>query len=114
MGRKRISHGKARRPISISLPREMVILLDRVLPLDHSRSRLIERLLNQYLNQNTTLRDFDIDNDGFERHCYYCKGCDFHWHINKYVEPQFYVCRSPQRCSETPHYIGILGAGEEE
>ena len=107
MGRKRISHGKARRPISISLPREMVILLDQVLPVEHSRSRLIESLLSKYLKKNTSLRDF-------ERHLYYCVNCEYEWHINRFIEPEFYVCRSPNRCSHKPKYIGVLGEGGEE
>lgn len=108
MGRRRIGWGKERRPISVSLPRELVILLDQTLPQEHSRSRLFESLLKKHLQQNRTLNDF-------ARHRYYCTKCDHEWTINKFIPPAHYVCRAPARCSTEPKYLGIdYDEGEEE
>ena len=101
MGRKRISRGKAREPITISLPRDLIIQLDGSLPEEHSRSRLIEKLIKKHLAINTDLRDF-------QRHLYHCLDCHLEWHLNKQIHPILLVCRGTNGCgSVNIAYIGI-------
>lgn len=106
MGRKRKKFGEQRQPISISLPRNLIMDLDRTLDDEHSRSRLFERLLKQYLQSNTKLSDF-------QRHLYHCLDCDRQFHINRYMDPILLVCRGNRGCGGVNiEYDGILG--EEE
>ena len=105
MGRKRIPRGKAREPITISLPRDLIIQLDQTIPQEHSRSRLFERLVRSHLTVNTTLKDFN-------RHLYHCMDCHREFHINRYMDPVLLVCRGDTGCDGVNiEYIGIL---EEE
>jgi len=105
MGRKRIPRGKAREPITISLPRDLIIQLDQTIPKEHSRSRVFERLVRSHLTTNTTLKDFN-------RHLYHCMDCHREFHINRYIDPILLVCRGDTGCNGVNiEYIGIL---EEE
>lgn len=105
MGRRRIPRGKAREPITISLPRDLIIQLDQTIPEDHSRSRLFERLVRSHLTVNTKLKDFN-------RHLYHCMDCHREFHINRYIDPILLVCRGDTGCDGVNiQYIGIL---EEE
>ena len=105
MGRKRIPRGKAREPITISLPRDLIIQLDQTIPEEHSRSRVFERLVRSHLTTNTTLKDFN-------RHLYHCMDCHREFHTNRYVNPNIMVCRGDTGCDGVNiEYIGIL---EEE
>ena len=69
MGRPRTSSNKRRQPISISLPKDLIIELDRSLTDSQSRSRYVERLLKRELKPlNETLDSAQIE--------YYCSSCD--------------------------------------
>ena len=69
MGRPRTTDNKRRRPISISLPRDLIIEWDRSLSTSQSRSRHIERLLKRELRPlNETLDSAQVE--------YYCSSCD--------------------------------------
>ena len=69
MGRPRTSSNKRRQPISISLPRDLIIEWDRSLSDSQSRSRYIERLLKRELKPlNETLDSAQVE--------YYCSACD--------------------------------------
>jgi len=107
MGRKRVSRGKTREPITISLPRDLIIQLDGTIAEDHTRSRLIESLIKKHLRVNTTL-------DAYSRHLYGCLDCNREFHLNKHVDPIVLVCRKENAgCGSIKIvYLGILG--EEE
>ena len=107
MGRKRVARGKTREPITISLPRDLIIQLDSTIPEDHTRSRLLESLIKKHLRVNTTL-------DAFSRHLYGCLNCNREFHLNKHVDPIVLVCREENAgCGSTKIvYLGVLG--EEE
>ncbi len=69
MGRPRTSSDKRRQPISISLPKDLIMQWDRSLSDSQSRSRYIERLLKRELRPlNETLDSAQIE--------YYCSSCD--------------------------------------
>lgn len=108
MGRKRKKFGEQRQPISISLPRNLIMDLDRTLADEHSRSRLFERLLKNHLTVNTTLKDF-------QRHLYHCLDCHREWATNRYFDPILLVCSTKRAgCgSVNVEYIGILKEEEE-
>ena len=107
MGRKRKKFGEQRQPISVSLPRNLIMDLDRTLHDDHSRSRLFERLLKKHLESNTKLTDF-------HRHLYQCLDCHREFHINRYMDPILLVCRGNNGCDGVNiQYIGILKEEEE-
>lgn len=107
MGRKRIPRGKAREPISISLPRDLIIELDKTIPIEHSRSKLFERLVRSHLTVNTTLNDFN-------RHLYHCNSCHREWHMNKKVATTLMICAGETGCgSDKISYCGILEEEEE-
>jgi len=106
MGRKRIPRGKTREPITISMPRDLIIQLDATIPQDHTRSRLIESLVRKYLRINTTLNSFD-------RHLYGCLDCHNEVHLNRRIDADILTCkRKLGGCGGTRMvYHGIL---EEE
>lgn len=107
MGRKRVARGKTREPITISLPRDLIIQFDGTIPEEHTRSRLIESLIKRHLSVNTTLSDF-------ERHLYHCLDCHREFHINRYMDPILLVCRGDTGCDGVSiQYIGILKEEEE-
>lgn len=115
MGRKRINRTEVREPITISLPRNLIISLDSTLHEDHTRSRLIESLVKKHLDVNTKLTDFEET-----RHEYYCTKCDRCFERTHYVDPDIMRCRiiSPNGkmgCnSYTIRYWGEVKDGEEE
>lgn len=106
MGRKRKKFGEQRQPISVSLPRNLIMDLDRTLHDDHSRSRLFERLLKNYLEANTKLSDF-------QRHEYSCLDCGRSWHQKRKEDIRFVFCIGDAGCnSSNIEYVGVWG--EEE
>lgn len=101
MGRKRKKFGDERKPITVSLPRSLIMDLDRTLDESHTRSRLFERLLKKYLSVNTKLSDF-------ERHAYECNDCGRKWHQSTYKEAKFFFCAGRDGCgSDSIEYLGI-------
>ena len=107
MGRKRKKFGEQTQPISISLPRNLIMDLDKTLDDEHTRSRVFERLLRDHLKKSTNLLNFE------RRHCYYCKNCNRSWHQNQYKDPKFWWCSGKTGCGSSDIvYDGILG--EEE
>ena len=106
MGRKRIPRGKAREPITISLPRDLIIQLDQTIPEDHSRSKVIERLVKSHLTTNTTLKDF-------QKHHYSCIDCGRSWIQKRFEELKFSFCIGDNGCnSSNIEYNGVWS--EEE
>ena len=107
MGRKRKAWGDERKPITVSLPRQLIIDLDKTLSEEQTRSRLFERLVRNYLRVNTDLRDF-------QRHLYHCLDCHLEWHLNKRIDASLMVCRGSNGCgSVNIAYIGIYKEDEE-
>ncbi len=108
MGRKRVARGKTREPITISLPRDLIIQFDATLPEEHTRSRLIESLIRRHLSVNTTL-------ESFKRHAYECLNCGRSWHQSKKHNPEWMICGGPRGCEQMNiSYIGVYVEGEEE
>jgi len=106
MGRKRIPRGKAREPITISLPRDLIIQLDQTIPEEHSRSKVVERLVRSHLTANTTLQDF-------QRHSYECLDCGKSWHQSKFHDDRFMICGGRDGCGDMNiRYVGVWS--EEE
>lgn len=105
MGRKRIARGKAREPITISLPRDLVIQFDNTLG-EHTRSRRLESIIVNYLR---TAQHKLID---FNRHAYECHDCGRAWHQNRYSEPEYFFCAGNDGCGSSK--ISYLGIWEEE
>ena len=107
MGRRRIKFGEQRQPISVSLPRSLIMDLDRTLPEEHSRSRLFEKLLKKHLETNTKLTDF-------RRHAYECHDCGRKWHQNRHIDVDIFFCSGKTGCgSGNIEYIGIYEEEEE-
>lgn len=107
MGRKRKNFGEQRQPISVSLPRNLIMDLDRTLHDDHTRSRLVERLLRKHLQANSKLTDFS-------RHAYECLDCGRHWHQNRFINPDIFFCSGKTGCgSGKIKYLGIYTEEEE-
>ena len=106
MGRKRVARGKTREPITISLPRDLIISLDATIPKEHTRSRLVESLIKNHLRVNTTL-------DVYSRHVYGCLDCNREFHLNKHVDPIVLICRKENAGCGSVNlvYLGVL---EEE
>ena len=87
MGRKRIARGKAREPVTISLPRDLVIRFDSILG-ERTRSRTIEYLIKRYLeNTSANLNKFT------ENHHYICTNCDRTFMRPTYYDPEVQMCR---------------------
>lgn len=108
MGRKRKNFGEQRQPISISLPRNLIMDLDRTLDDEHSRSKVFERLLKKHLSVNTKLSDF-------QRHAYECLTCGRTWHQSRFDEIQFKICGGSSGCGNMKiRYLGIYKEDEEE
>lgn len=108
MGRKRIDRGKAREPITVSLPRDLIIKLDETIPQEHTRSRLFERLVVKHLTVNTKITDFN-------RHLYVCVDCTRQFTLNRHLDPVLLVCTGNSGCgSDQISYLGIYEEGEEE
>lgn len=108
MGRKRVSRGKTREPITVSLPRDLIIQLDGTIPQEHTRSRLIESLIKKHLKVNTRLTDF-------QRHAYECLTCGRTWHQSRFDEIQFKICGGSLGCGNMNiGYLGIYKEDEEE
>ena len=107
MGRKRVSRGKTREPVTISLPRDLIIQLDGTIPEEHTRSRLIESLIKKHLSVSNNLNQY-------ARHQYKCLDCDRHMTLARYVDPFLIVCRESRGgCgSSSIEHLGIMG--EEE
>ena len=105
MGRRRKGWADERKPITVSLPRQLIIDIDSTLADEHTRSRLFERLARNYLSVNTKLSDFN-------RHVYHCNSCHREWHMNKKVATTLMICAGETGCgSDKISYCGIL---EEE
>jgi len=109
MGRKRVSRGKTREPITISLPRDLIIQLDGSIPEEHTRSRLIESLIKKHLSVSNNLYQY-------ARHEYRCLSCNRHMNLNRCVDPSLMVCReSKGGCgSHEIQYLGIYNQEDEE
>ena len=109
MGRKRVSRGKTREPVTISLPRDLIIQFDQTLG-DFTRSRRIESMIVNYLRNNQAkIHDF-------ARHHYECLDCNRQMTMNRYLDPILMVCRSKVGGCDGVNirYLGILDEGEEE
>ena len=87
MGRKRIPRGKAREPLTISLPRDLVIKFDEILG-TRTRSRTIEFLIRRYI-QSSNPKLFKNQ----ENHHYICTNCDRTFMRPSYYEPEVQMCR---------------------
>jgi len=106
MGRKRKKYGDERKPITVSLPRSLIMDLDRTLDESHTRSRLFERLLKKHLAVNTKLTDF-------QKHEYSCLDCGRRWAQKRHEDVRFVYCIGNNGCnSSNIEYVGVWG--EEE
>ena len=113
MGRKRISRGKAREPVTISLPRDLVIRFDETLG-ERTRSRTIEWLIKRYLETAQTKLNSTYSSL-IGRHHYHCMSCHREFSLNRMVDPFLMVCRGTAGCgSDKIEYVGQLIEGEEE
>lgn len=114
MGRKRISRGKAREPVTISLPRDLVIRFDETLG-ERTRSRTIEWLIKRWLETSQTKLNTAYGSL-IGRHHYHCMTCHREFTLSRMVEPILMVCRGSAGCgSDKIEYVGhLIEEGEEE
>ena len=107
MGRKRIARGKAREPITISLPRDLIIQLDGSLHENHTRSRLIEALIKKHLSVSNNLH-------AYSRHEYQCLDCSRRMTLARFIDPFLIVCRESKGGCGSSKIIHLGVMGEEE
>jgi hypothetical protein len=111
MGRKIKPIGLRRKPISITLPLDVISWLDRIVLSREggTRSRLIEGLLrNAMLKGQTTL---DVDVDGL-RWKWLCHQCSREFHVNKKTE--VIKCKCQTWLDADKDLIGSFDPNEEE
>ena len=105
MGRKRVSRAKTREPISISLPKSLIIDFDRTLG-KRTRSRAIEGLIRRSLtgSQSSILK-----------HNYKCAECGFTWATMRQENEAFLYClnRYSHCTSAKVEYLGFIDQEEE-
>lgn len=87
MGRKRIGRGKIREPLTISLPRDLIIQFDSTLEDAVTRSRVIERMIRSHV---TTSKN---NLYSFGRFGYSCNQCPREWTFNQAVPVSEVLCR---------------------
>ena len=110
MGRKRIGRGKIREPMTISLPRDLIIQFDGTLEDTMTRSRVIERMIRTHIiTQKNSFFSFGLFG-------YSCKECGREWTFNQDVPVSSVLCRvSRGGCgSDKIEYLGNLDLLEEE
>ena len=110
MGRKRIGRGKIREPLTISLPRDLIIQFDGTLEDTVTRSRVIERMIRSHItSQNHSLYSFGLFG-------YACLDCGKEWTLNQDVPVSSVLCRlRTGGCgSDKIEYLGNLDLLEEE
>ncbi len=104
MGRKRIGRGKIREPLTISLPRDLIIQFDSTLEDEVTRSRVIERMIRQHCtSQNQSLFQFGLFG-------YACRDCFREWTFNQDVPVSSVLCRvrSGGCGSDNIEYLGNM------
>jgi len=110
MGRKRIHRGKIREPITVSIPRDLIIQFDSTLEDTTSRSRVIERMIRSHVTtQKHSLFDFGLFG-------YACEECGREWTLNQNVPVSNLMCRlRTGGCgSDKIEYLGNMDLQEEE
>lgn len=113
MGRKRKTRGKIREPLTISLPRDLIIQFDSTLEDTVTRSRVIERMIRTHVTtQNHNLYSFGLFG-------YACKDCGREWTFNQDVPVNDVLCsiRKGGCGSLNIEYLGnmdLLQEDEEE
>lgn len=110
MGRKRIGRGKIREPITISIPRDLIIQFDQTLEDTVTRSRVIERMIRTHVTtQKHSLFSFGLFG-------YACRDCFREWTFNQDVPVDQVLCRlrSGGCGSDNIEYLGNLDLLEEE
>ena len=110
MGRKRKERGKIREPLSISIPRDLIIEFDGVLDVEASRSRVIEEMIRSYVRSaNHSIYDFG-------RFGYQCAECGRSWTFNQNVPLKDVICRiRTGGCgSDRIEFLGNMDLEEEE
>ena len=110
MGRKRLGRGKIREPLTISLPRDLIIQFDSTLEDTVTRSRVIERMIRTHVTtQNHNLYSFGLFG-------YSCNECEREWTFNQAVPVSEVMCRiSRGGCgSSNIEYLGNMDLKEDE
>lgn len=103
MGRKRVSWKKRRRPITVSLPLDVILFLDDLVDSTNgSRSKYIEGLVREQMRNKNQSRLI------LEAHVYSCdskKGCGRVF-IRKGPIDQFALCRCYELATHVKEYLG--------
>ena len=110
MGRKRIGRGKIREPLTISLPRDLIIQFDSTLEDTVTRSRVIERMIRSHVtSQNHSLYSFGLFG-------YSCRDCLKEWTFSQDVPVSNVMCRirSGGCGSDNIEYLGNMDLLEED
>jgi hypothetical protein len=107
MGRKRTSLDKKRVSMSISIPRTLLLEMDRNLTENQTRSRWIESLIKRAITPVHGSIDPNI------RHEWECLACGTGWSTNRPRE-QTYFCIKRHCKSEKIEYVGIIKEGGKQ
>lgn len=102
MGRRRLSRKQARENISISLPPELIAQFDKYLGENRTRSRVIERLINNLLHGTQKTLYFGAS------YLYGCKKCEFE---GRSANPNLTWCKV---CEDSTLFVSRKVEEEEE
>ena len=106
MGRKIKPRHLKREHVSISLPLDVVMYLDKyTVRTGGTRSRFIESLVRASMLKGQATLDI-------QRHLWHCPKCDSQFHVNK--KTPMIKCSCGFYLEEELHYQGILNLEEEE
>jgi len=105
MGRKRKSLAQKRVSMSISIPRTLMLDMDKTLTDSQTRSRWIESLIKRAITPVHGSIDPNI------RHEWQCLACGSAWATNRPKE-QTFACMKRHCRSEKIEYVGIINQGE--
>lgn len=101
MGRPRKSLSKKRVSMSISIPRTLILEMDKKLRNNQTRSRWIEGLITR------AIKPIHGSIDPTIRHQWSCMDCEAAWHTNR-PKSQTFACVKRHCRSEKIEYIGIF------
>lgn len=107
MGRKRKALSRKRVSMSVSIPRDLLLSMDKQLTDQQTRSRWVEGLIKR------AIKPVHASFDPTLRHEWVCLVCEHNWHTNRPKE-QTFACAKRHCRSDKLEYVGIFNLGEEE
>jgi hypothetical protein len=107
MGRHRTALSKKRVSMSISIPRSLLLEMDKTLTDNQTRSRWIESLIRRAITPVHGSIDPNI------RHEWECLACGAAWSTNRPKE-QTFACMKRHCRSDKIEYVGIIKEGGKQ